>query len=136
MDLFKIDKWISSSYNIYYWILTKIERNLDIATNKCRSKFWQKQITSTCGIFLPLPLVSENDLFLTLGSGTSSARNENLRPLLNTNIPLISGKYGLINHFWPFESRFLMRLGEKHSIFSKPSKLPILISWNLILYTF
>ena len=39
------------------------------------------------------------DLFLTLSSGTSSARNENLRPLLNTNIPLISGKYGFRNHF-------------------------------------
>ena len=42
-------------------------------------------------------LVSENDLFLTLDLGTSSARNENLRPLLN--IPLTSGKYGLKNHF-------------------------------------
>ena len=44
-------------------------------------------------------VVSENDLFLISGLGTSNARNENLRPLLNTNIPLISGKYGLINHF-------------------------------------
>ena len=44
-------------------------------------------------------LASENDLFLILGLGTSSAGNENLRPLLNTNIPLISGKYGLRNHF-------------------------------------
>ena len=35
---------------------------------------------------------SLSDLFLTLGSGTSSARNENLRPLL-TNIPLISEKW-------------------------------------------
>ena len=43
----------------------------------------------------------KNGLFLTLGSGTSSAWNENLRPLLNRNIPLISGKYGLRNHFWP-----------------------------------
>ena len=41
--------------------------------------------------------VNENGLFLTLGSGTSSARNENLRPLLNRNIPLISGKNGLRN---------------------------------------
>ena len=40
-----------------------------------------------------------NDLFLTLGSGTSGAPNENLRPLLNTNIPLISEKDGLRNHF-------------------------------------
>ena len=53
-------------------------------------------------------------LFLTLGSGTSSARKENLRPLLNTNIPLISGKYSLRNHFWPLESRFLMRKSEKN----------------------
>ena len=44
-------------------------------------------------------LVSENDLFLTLGSGTSGEQNENLRPLFNTNIPIISGKYGLRNHF-------------------------------------
>ena len=57
------------------------------------------------------------------GSGlrSSSARNENLRPLLKTNIPLIRGKYGLQNHFWPLESRFLMRKGEKDSIFSKSS---------------
>ena len=39
------------------------------------------------------------DLFLTLGWSTSSAQNKNLRPLLNRNIPLISGKYGLRNHF-------------------------------------
>ena len=71
-------------------------------------------------------LVSENDLFLTLGLGTSSARNENLRPLLNTNIPLISGKYGLRNHFWPLESRFLMRKNEKKSIFSLGPNGPIL----------
>ena len=38
-------------------------------------------------------------LFLTLGSGTSGARNENLRPLFNTNIPPISGKSGLRTHF-------------------------------------
>ena len=36
----------------------------------------------------------------------SSAQNENLRPLLNRNIPLISGKNGLRNHFWPLESGF------------------------------
>ena len=29
---------------------------------------------------------------------SSSARNENVRPLLDKNIPLISGKYGLRNH--------------------------------------
>ena len=50
-------------------------------------------------LFLKEVLVSENDLFLTLGSGTSSARNENLRPLLNTNTPLFSRRYGLRNHF-------------------------------------
>ena len=66
---------------------------------------------------------------------TSSAWNENL-PLLNTNISLISGKYGLRNHFWPLESRFLMRINEKNAFFSKPSHGRILISWNPILYTF
>ena len=51
---------------------------------KCPNREWGKGLIS-----------SESGLFLTLGSGTSSARNENLRPLLNRNIPLISGKYGL-----------------------------------------
>ena len=86
-------------------------------------------------------LVSENDLFLTLGLGTSSARNKNRRPLLNTNIPLISGEYGLRNHFWPLESRFLMRKNEKKSIFSLGPNGPILqfflwsnIWWDLWKY--
>ena len=55
---------------------------------------------------IPALLVSEIGLFLTLGLGTSSDRNENLRPLVNRNIPQISGKYGLRNHFWPLESGF------------------------------
>ena len=76
----------------------------------------------------------KKDLFLTLDSGTSSAQNENLRPLLNTNIPLISGKYGLRNYFWPLESRFLMRKSEKKSIFSKPPNFLILSSWILNLH--
>ena len=62
---------------------------------------------------IPALLVSEIGLFLTLGSGTSSDQNENLRPLLNRNIPPISGKYGLRNHFLPVESGFLMRKREK-----------------------
>ena len=57
-------------------------------------------------------LVSESGLFFTLGSGTSRARNKNLRPLLNRNIPLISGKYGLRNHFQSLESVFLMKKSE------------------------
>ena len=52
---------------------------------------------------VPKPRVSEwNYLFLTHGSGTSSGRNENRRPLLNTNIPLIrkyGGKCGLRTTF-------------------------------------
>ena len=35
-------------------------------------------------------LVGESGLFLTLGSGTSSAWNENIRPLLNKNIARIA----------------------------------------------
>ena len=68
---------------------------------------------------------------------------KNLRPLLITNIPLISGKYGLRNHFWPPESLFLMRKSEKkgpnsstviqwmnyfvwlHSIFEVETKLQV-----------
>ena len=44
---------------------------------------------------IPLP----DNLILTLGSGTSGARKENLKPLFDTNITLICGKYGLRNHF-------------------------------------
>ena len=51
-------------------------------------------------------LVGESGLFLTPGSGTSSAKNENLRLFLYRNIPLISGKYGLRIQFWPLESGF------------------------------
>ena len=79
-------------------------------------------------------VISENDLFLTLGLGTSNARNENLRPLLNTNIPLISGNYGLRNHFWPLESRFLMRKNEKKSIFSFGPNGPILQNFLVVQY--
>ena len=57
-------------------------------------------------------LVSESGLFFTLSSGTSRARNKNLRPLLNRNIPLTSGKYGLRNHFQSLESVFLMKKSE------------------------
>ena len=48
---------------------------------------------------LEVVVVGESGLFLTLGSSTSRARNKFLRQLLTTNIPLISGKYGLRNHF-------------------------------------
>ena len=40
-----------------------------------------------------------------------------IRLFLNKNIPLISGKYGLRNHFWPLESRFLTRKSEKNAFF-------------------
>ena len=51
---------------------------------------------------------------------------EYLRPLLNRNIPLISGKYGLRNHFWPLESGFLMRKSEKKGPNYLGSLFPIL----------
>ena len=63
--------------------------------------------------------------------GTSNARNKNLRPLFNTNIPPISGKYGLRNHFWSLESGFLMRKREENDFFSKSAKDPILSFWIL-----
>ena len=71
-------------------------------------------------------LVSESGIFLTLGSGTSSARFENLRPLLNRNIPLISGKYGLRNHLGPLESGILVRKSEKKGPNFLGTLLPIL----------
>ena len=70
--------------------------------------------------------IVENGLFLTLGSGTSSARNENLRPLLITNVSLISRKYGLRNHFSPLESGFLTRKSEKKGHNFLGPLLPIL----------
>ena len=59
---------------------------------------------------------------------SSSAQNENLRPLLNRNIPLITGKYGLRNHFWSLESGFLMRKSEKKGPNFLGTLLPI---WRL-----
>ena len=85
----------------------------------CRLRIQKLKIGQWGGFEEKVILVSENDLFLTLGLGNSNARNENLRPLLNKNIPLISGNYGLRNHFWPLESCFLMGENEKKSIFSK-----------------
>ena len=57
---------------------------------------------------------------------------ENLRPLLNGNIPLISGNYGLRNHFWPPESLFLMRKNEKKSRFSQN---PWFWAFGFLIYT-
>ena len=91
-------------------------------------------------LFLIFPLTTETTnfstrsqegLFLTFRMGTSNARNKNLRPLFNTNIPPISGKYGLRNHFWSLESGFLMRKREENDFFSKSAKLPILSFWIL-----
>ena len=70
-------------------------------------------------------------LFLTSRMDTSNARNKNLRPLFNTNIPPISGKYGLRTHFWSLESGFLMRKREENDFFSKSAKDPILSFWIL-----
>ena len=59
-------------------------------------------------------LVSENDLFLTLDSGTSSAQNENLRLLLNRNIPLIIvGNMASETTFVHWKVVFLMSKSEK-----------------------
>ena len=90
---------------------------------------------ATCNVTFHQKRASNlDDLFLTPGSGTSSAWNENLRPLLNTNIPLIIGKVGLRNHSWPLESRFIIRKGEKNSIFSQPSQMRILISNSIYIW--
>ena len=103
--------------------------NMDIqnpeAQNRAMSRFWEKVI------FLPFPFQLKKWLFLTFWMDTSNARNKNLRPLFNTNIPPISGKYGLRNHFWSLESGFLMRKREENDFFSKSAKVPILSFWIL-----
>ena len=82
----------------------KLQNNSTNVSLKIGSKVPQK-LGPFFSLFLMRKTLSSG-LFLTLGSGTSRTGNENLRPLLNRNIPLISGKYGLRNHFWPLESRF------------------------------
>ena len=65
-----------------------------------------------------------SDLFLNL-----DVLNEILRLPLNTNIPLISGKYGLKNHFWPLESRFFVRKSEKEGPNSKTSQMQMFLGY-------
>ena len=72
--------------------------------------------------------MAKSRLFLTFGSGTSGAWNKKLRPLFNVNIPPISGKYGLRNHFLPLESGFLMRLKVRKGALTKKKRL--IISMN------
>merc|ERR1712012_1095254 len=73
---------------------------------------------------------SFSSLFL-MRKPLSSDQKWFLRPLFNTNIPPISGKYGLRNHFWSLESGFLMRKREENDFFSKTAQLPILSFWIL-----
>ena len=79
-------------------------------------------------------LVCESYLILTLGLGTSSARNENLSPLLNRNIPLplISGKYGLRN-FWNFG---IFWSSFQFDGSSGPTCLRIFVFWHFYLSVF
>ena len=63
-----------------------------------------------------------------------SARNENLGTLRNTNITLISRTYCLRNHFHHWKVVFSWGKVRKSQFSQNP--LPILISWNLIVYTF
>ena len=50
--------------------------------------------------------------------GTSGVQKK-LRPLFNTNMPPISEKYGLRNHFPPLQRSFLMRKCEKKGLLKK-----------------
>ena len=87
----------SNPKNKIVWVPLK-GSNTQVANLGASYRFF---LTVTVRMTFSSFLVSENDIFLTLGSGTSNARNENLRPLLKTNIPIISGKFGLRNHFLP-----------------------------------
>ena len=62
---------------------------------------------------------------------TSGARNENIGPLFNTNIPQISRKCGLRNHFWPLGIAFLMRNMRKRVITFKNIRAIFLCSFCL-----
>ena len=77
-------------------------------------EYWSK-------IFVSLSKV-DFSVSLTLSSGTFGAGNVNLRPLFNTNVPPISGNYGLRKHFWPLEIGFLMWNSEKRGLISKEAR--------------
>ena len=90
--------------------------DMSVATVTYQVWLWPPVSNNKCLSVRKMPLSLWIGLFLPLCSGTFSSRNENLRPLLNRNIPLISGKYGLRNHFWPLKSGFLMRKSEKKGL--------------------
>ena len=58
-------------------------------------------------------------------------RNINPRPLFNTNIFLISAKYGLRNHFWPLENGFLMRKKSSRRNISTNAYILKSLSWSI-----
>ena len=58
-------------------------------------------------------------------------RNVNPRPLFNTNIFLISAKYGLRNHFWPLENGFLMRKKSSRRNISTNAYILKSLSWSI-----
>ena len=66
-------------------------------------------------------LEHEESLWNCHGLNTVTYKAENPKK----NSPLISGKYGLKNHFWPLESVFLMRKSEKKGPNSKRACCPI-----------
>ena len=134
-SLFLMRKPLSSGQKWFLRPYFPLIRSMFVLRSGLRFSFRALEVPESRVRKRPLSL-TKMTFSLALGSGTSIARNENLRPLLNTNIPLISGKYGLRNHFWPLESRFLMSNSEKNAFFSKSFHGPILIFWNLILYTF
>ena len=106
--------------NLYYWQMASL-KGIDndhtwVRYTSGRSMDWERKNVSR--------LQLKKWLFLTFWMDTSNARNKNLRPLFNTNIPPISGKYGLRNHFWSLESGFLMRKREENDFFLKIRSTP------------
>ena len=57
--------------------------------------------------------------FSSLSVWALPVSKKKLRPLFNTNMPPISEKYGLRNHFPPLERSFLMRKCEKKGLIKK-----------------
>ena len=64
----------------------------------------------------------KSGLFITLRTGTSAAQKSRFTP----NIPPISGKHGLRNHFWSPESGFLTLGCKERGLFSK-SPMPLIL---------
>ena len=113
------------SKKLPFVVLFKLDHHISVAISNAHQLFGQNRwaIWSCFGDKKVVKIETTWDELFSLSLGKKRKKNS----LLNTNIPLISGICGLRNHFWPLESRFLMRKSEKKGRYSKRSWFPILI---------